>query len=181
VPDDVAVLGVDNDDVFCELSNPPLSSIALNAETAGYRAAELLDAMMRGRTQKPAHIPAEVLGVVTRISTDFIAVGDPDIAAALQFIRRERGNHISVDDVAESSPLSRRTLEKRFRSATGRTILEDIRLVRLERAKQLLVETSHSISKVAALSGFGSSGYFIQFFQRQVGKTPRKYRSEMRS
>jgi LacI family transcriptional regulator len=83
--------------------------------------------------------------------------------------------------VAESSALSRRTLEKRFRSATGRTILEDIRLVRLERAKQLLVETSYSVSKVASLSGFGSVGYFIQFFQHRVGKTPRKYRTEMKT
>ena len=181
VPDDVAVLGVDNDDVFCELSNPPLSSIALNAETAGFRAAELLDAMMRGLTQEPTHIPAEVLGVVTRMSTDFIAVNDPDVAAALKFIRRERGNHMSVDDVAESSALSRRTLEKRFRSATGRSILEDIQLVRLERAKQLLLETSLSVSKIATLSGFGSTGYFIQFFQRRAGKTPRKFRNELKS
>lgn len=179
VPEDVAVVGVDNDEVFCELADPPLSSIALNAETAGYRAAALLDAMMRGRQFKRQHIVVEALGVVTRRSTDIVAVDDQDIAAALQFIRRQHGRGVSVDRVAEEVAMSRRSLEKRFRDVIGRTILEEIQLTRLERAKQLLLETTHPISKVAELAGFGSAGYFIQFFQRQVGKTPRKFRVEL--
>lgn len=179
VPEDVAVVGVDNDEVFCNLANPPLSSVALNAETAGFRAAALLDRMMRGRSRRPQRIVVEALGVVTRRSTDIIAVKDPDVAAALQFIRREDGRDISVDVVAEEVAVSRRSLEKRFKEAIGRTILDEIQLVRLERAKRLLRETAHPISKVAALSGFGSVGYFIQFFHARVGKTPRRYRTDL--
>jgi len=179
VPEDVAVVGVDNDEVFCELADPPLSSIALNAETAGYRAAALLDVMMRGRVRKRQHIVVEALGVITRRSTDIVAVDDDDIAKALHFIRRQHGCDISVDQVAEEVAMSRRSLEKRFRESIGRTILEEIQLTRLERAKRLLLETTYPISKVAELAGFGSAGYFIQFFQKQVGKTPRKYRVEL--
>jgi LacI family transcriptional regulator, galactose operon repressor len=179
VPEDVAVLGVDNDEVFCELSDPPLSSVALNAETAGYRAAELLDGMMQGKIRRPRRIIVEAIGVVTRRSTDFIAVKDADVAMALQFIRREQGFGISVDQVADEVAMSRRSLEKRFREIIGRTILEEIQLVRLDRAKRLLLETTYPISKVAEISGFGSTGYFIQFFQKRIGKTPRKYRVEL--
>jgi LacI family transcriptional regulator len=179
VPEDVAVLGVDNDEVFCDLADPPLSSVALNAETAGYRAAELLDGMMQGRIRKPRRVVVEALGVVTRRSTEVIAVKDPDVASALQFIRREQGTGISVDRVAEEVAMSRRSLEKRFRETIGRTILEEIQLVRLERAKRLLLETTYPISKVAQISGFGSAGYFIQFFQSRVGKTPRRFRIDL--
>lgn len=179
VPEDVAVVGVDNDEVFCELADPPLSSVALNAETAGYRAATLLDAMMHGRVQERQQIVVEALGVVTRRSTDVVAVDDEDIANALYFIRQQHGGDISVDRVAQKVAISRRSLEKRFRDTIGRTILEEIQLTRLERAKQLLLETTHPISKVAEIAGFGSVGYFIQFFQKQVGKTPRRYRVEL--
>lgn len=179
VPEDVAVIGVDNDEVFCELSDPPLSSIALNAETAGYRAAALLDEMMHGRVRKRQQIIVETVGVATRRSTDIVAVEDEDIASALQFIRREQGRGISVEDVVQTVAVSRRNLEKRFRDTIGRSILDEIQLVRLDRAKRLLVETTYPISKVADLAGFGSAGYFIQFFQRRVGKTPRRYRTDM--
>jgi LacI family transcriptional regulator len=179
VPEDVAVVGVDNDEVFCELADPPLSSLAVNAKAAGYRAAALLDAMMQGRVRKPQRIVVEALNVVTRRSTEVVAVGDPDIATALQFIHREQGCNISVESVVQEVATSRRSLEKRFRDTIGRTILEEIQLVRLERAKRLLLETTHPVSKVATLAGFGSAGYFIQFFQKRVGKTPLKYRMEL--
>jgi LacI family transcriptional regulator len=179
VPEDVAIVGVDNDEVFCELAFPPLTSIALNAETAGYRAAKLLDSMMRGQVSNPGRIVVETLGFVTRRSTEIIAVEDEDIAAALKFIYLEQGKGISVDDVVSHAAVSRRNLETRFRASIGRTILEEIQLVRLERAKRLLVETSYPVSRIADLAGFGSAGYFIQFFQKRVGKTPRKYRIDL--
>lgn len=181
VPEDVAVIGVDNDEVFCELAYPPLTSISLNADAAGYRAAELLDGMMQGRIRKPQWIVVETLGVVTRRSTEVVAVEDEDVVASLQFIHREQGRGISVDDVVQHAAVSRRNLETRFRDTVGRTILEEIQLVRLERAKRLLVETTYPVSKVAELAGFGSAGYFIQFFQKRVGKTPRKYRVDLNS
>jgi LacI family transcriptional regulator len=179
VPEEVAVLGVDNDAVFCELADPPLSSIALNAETAGYRAAELLDGMMRGRITQPRKVPVEAIAVVRRRSTDVVAVDDGDVAEALQFIRREKGRGLSVAMVAGEVAVSRRHLERRFRETMGRTILEEIQLARIEHAKHLLLETKYPISKVAQLSGFGSAGYFVQFFHARVGKTPRKYRVEL--
>jgi LacI family transcriptional regulator len=179
VPEDVAVLGVDNDEVFCALASPPLSSVALNAETAGYRAAELLDGMMRGQARRQRRIMVEALCVVTRRSTDIVAVQDQDVADALQFIHRGQGRGMSVDSVVQEVAVSRRVLEKRFRETIGRTILEEIQNTRLERAKRLLLETTYSISKIAQIAGFGSTGYFIQFFQRRTGKTPRKYRIEL--
>jgi LacI family transcriptional regulator len=179
VPEDVAVIGVDNDHVFCDLADPPLSSVWLNAEKAGYRAAEMLDAMMRGKIRKPKKITVEAVGVVTRRSTEVFAVDDEEICAALQFIRRRQGRGISVDDVVNEVAVSRRNLEKRFRDIVGRTILEEIQLVRLERAKRLLVETPYAVSKIADIAGFGSTPYFIQFFQKRVGKTPRRYRFDL--
>jgi LacI family transcriptional regulator len=179
VPEDVAVIGVDNDAVFCDLADPPLSSVALNAETAGYRAAELLAGMMAGRPCTAQKILVEALHVVTRQSTDLIAVGDNDVAAALQFIRREQGRSLSVEDVANAVAVSRRYLERRFRAVIGRTVLEEIQFVRLQFAKRLLLETTHPISTVAEMSGFGSVGYFIQFFQERVGTTPRRFRIQM--
>src|SRR3954462_440782 len=113
VPEDVAVVGVDNDEVFCELSNPPLSSVSVNAKSAGYQAASLLDAMMSGRVRKPQRIIVEAIDVVTRRSTEIIEVEDADIVAALQFIRRHQGRDISVDDVVDEVAVSRRHLEKR--------------------------------------------------------------------
>lgn len=179
VPDEVAVLGVDNDVVFCELADPPLSSIALNAETAGYRAAELLDEMMRGRITRSQKIWVEALRVVTRRSTDIVAVGDSDVAAALQFIRREQGRALSVADVAAEVAVSRRHLERRFRETIGRTVLQEIQHVRLEQAKRLLLESTHPISVVAEMSGFGSCSYFNHFFHERVGMTPRRFRIQL--
>ncbi len=179
VPFDVAVVAVDNDEVFCDLSDPPLSSVALNSEAAGYRAAELLDGMMLGRIRRPQRIAIDALEVVTRRSTDFLALDDEEIAAALQFIRRKNGRDITVDRVVEEVAVSRRSLEKRFRAAVGRTILEEIHLVRLDRAKRLLIETPYPVSKIAHIAGFGTTAYFIQFFLKRVGKTPRRYRYDL--
>ena len=179
VPTEVAVLGVDNDAVFCDLADPPLSSIALNAETAGYRAAELLDKMMLGRVRGPRKVPVEALRVVVRESTGTTAPCAGEIAAALEFIRRNWGCGMSVLDVAAAVGIPRRRLEKRFREELGHSILDEIQRVRLERAKQLLLETGHPISKVAEMTGFGSCSYFINFFEQRVGMTPRRFRMRL--
>lgn len=179
IPEDVAVVGVDNDEVFCELSDPPLSSVSLNIETAGYRAAELLDGLMSGRIREPQSLTVEALGVVARRSSEIFAVEDQDVAAALRMIHRNRGKGISVEQIVDELAVSRRRLEMRFRAALGRSILEEVQLAKLEHSKRLLLESSHSVSRVAKLAGFGTVGYFIQFFQQRVGKTPGKYRSDL--
>jgi LacI family transcriptional regulator len=179
VPDDIAVVGVDNDHVFCELSDPSLSSVALNAYGAGYRAAELLDGLMKKKVRKPQRILIEATGVVSRRSTDTVAVDDKHLISAIQFIRRTNGKTISVDHVVREAALSRRALEKRFRELLGRSVHEEIQLARLKSAKRLLIETEYPISKCAKIAGFKTTGYFIQFFVKWVGKTPRRYRYEM--
>lgn len=179
VPEEVAVLGVDNDEVFCGLADPPLSSVALNAEAAGFRAAGVLDEMMQGRNVPPRRIDVEALKVVVRRSTDSNVVGDRDVSAALQFIHGSHVDQISVDEVAEQVAISRRTLEKRFRKVIGRSILEEIQLTRLQHAKSLLLETTYPVSRVAALSGFSTTAYFVQFFKKRVGRTPLRFRREV--
>ncbi|MCA9236790.1 MAG: XylR family transcriptional regulator [Planctomycetales bacterium] len=179
VPEDVAVVGVDNDEVFCDLADPPLSSVSLNIETAGYRAAQLLDGLMSGRIREPRSLPVEALCVVARRSSEIFAVDDDDISAALQLIHRNQGKDVSVERIVDELAVSRRSLEKRFRAILGRSILEEVQLAKLEHSKRLLLETPHSVSRVAKLAGFGTVGYFIQFFQQRVGKTPGKFRSEL--
>ncbi|TWT31098.1 Xylose operon regulatory protein [Posidoniimonas corsicana] len=179
VPEDVSVVGVDNDEVFCDLADPPLSSVALNIETAGYRAAALLDQMMSGRRTSSQAITVEALNVVTRRSSEIIAVEDEDISSALSIIHSTQGRDVTVKMLVDELAISRRSLEKRFRTIVGRSILEEIQRARLEHSKRLLLNTSYSVSRVSRLAGFGSVGYFIQFFKKRVGMTPIQYRSNL--
>jgi LacI family transcriptional regulator len=176
VPEQVAVLGVDNDEMFCNMSDPPLSSIVLGAHHAGFRAAAMLHEMIQGRDRSSRQLVAEAICLVTRRSTDVVAVNDSDVAAALRFIREKYASPITVDEVADSVLLSRRTLEKRFRNILGKTVLDDIHAVRIEHAKRLLLETKEPIQTVARLSGFGTAEYFIRFFRQRHGMPPGQFR-----
>lgn len=176
VPDDVAVVGVDDDRLVCSLSNPPLSSVALNLEQAGYQAAGLLDDLMRQTVARPQIIPAEPLRVVARRSTDVIATEDPQVATALRFIRDHARQPIGVRDVAEQAGASRRSLEIHFRRVLGRSVHDEIQRVRLEHAKQLLLETDLPAERIAELIGFSSLAYLSNVFRRQVGKKLSEFR-----
>jgi LacI family transcriptional regulator len=176
VPEDVAVIGVDNDHLFGNLSNPPLSSIALNLTKAGYEAAELLDNLMRGRIRKPRQIVIEPLWVVPRRSSDVIAVDEPAVAAALRFIREHAKESIGVDDVTREAGISRRGLETRFQTVLGRSIHAEIQRVRLQIAKQFLIETNLSVERIAALTGFCSLSHLGTTFRHETGMTPARYR-----
>lgn len=180
VPDDVAVVGVDEDRLLCELSNPPLSSVALNAEQGGYQAAELLDRMMTGETRQPQTILVEPLWVVARRSTDVIAVEDRHVSHALRFVRDHARQPIGVNDVVKQSELSRRALEIRFQAEMGRSIRQEIERVRLAWTRQLLLETSLPAWKIAAAAGFGSVSYLSKVFHRESGVTLARYRREHR-
>jgi LacI family transcriptional regulator len=181
VPEQIAVIGVDNDKLLCELSNPPLSSVALDAERGGYQAAALLDKMMRGRARKPQRLIVMPLHVVTRRSSDIVAIEDIEVAASLKFIHECATNPICIHDVVEHVQLSRRALEIRFQKAIGRTIHDEIKRVRLEQAKRLLLESDLPIPKVAMAAGFNTASYFVQVFCRQAGITPARYRAKMRN
>ena len=180
VPDDVAVVGADDDHILCELSNPSLSSIAFNAEKGGFRAAEMLDGLMSGRTTGRQRILVDAMGVTTRHSSDVIAVEDRHVARALHFIRDNARRPISVDDAVAQSGIGRRALEIRFHKAMGRSIREEIQRTHLEWAKRLLAETELPIGRVADLSGFNSLSYLSSVFRRETGMTLAQYRRHTR-
>lgn len=181
VPNDVAVVGIDEDHLLSEFSNPPLSSVALNTERGGYEAAELLAKMMTScRVKQPQLILVEPLGVVARSSTDIIAVEDRDVAAALMYIRDNSRRPIGVHDVVKHSAISRRALEIRFQQGLGRSIRAEIQRVRLSWAKQLLSETNLSLEKIADNAGFGGLCYMNRVFRRAADITPGQYRREHR-
>ena len=180
VPEQVAVLAADNDDLLCEACIPSLSGLALTSERIGYEAASLLEGLMKGQKPPKGPILLEPTGVVTRQSTDTLAVDDPDLAKAVAFIRNHASEPIQVKDVLREVPVSRRWLERRFHEFLGRGPAAEIRRVHLDRAKQLLAETDLSIPKVATACGFGSPERFAQVFKSEIGRSPLKYRTSVR-
>jgi LacI family transcriptional regulator len=176
VPDTIGIIGADNDEVVCGLTDPPMSSIAINFERAGYEAAAALDGLMRGAPVIPDRITAMASHVVARRSTDFVAAEDPHLAKALRFIRDRARDGVSVDEVASSAGLSRRALEKRFRKQLGRSILEEIRRVRTDRIARLLVETDLSVAKIADLLGFPDTQHVARYFRADKHLSPVAYR-----
>lgn len=178
VPDDIAVIGVDNDEMICELSSPPLSSLAMDVEPAGYAAAELLDRMMHGAPAVDRTVWVRPTHVVARTSSDVIAQEDGLVAAALRVIRERSREPIGVEDVTRGLQVSRRTLERRFLATVGRTVLEEITRCHIQRAKQLLQETDMPAYRVAAAAGFGSQKAFHRAFEREAGMTPGRFRAK---
>ena len=177
VPEDVAILGVDDEALLCEIAHPPLSSIRIGAEQIGRIAVYLLDQMMMGR-RVPANIErVPPIEVVTRQSTDVLAVDDGDVAAALRHIRRHAVEGLSVKQLLDEVPVNRRTLERRFVSVLGHTPLEEIRRIRLERAKVLL-QTDLPVYEVAKQSGFATPEYMATSFLQSTGMTPTAYRRQ---
>jgi LacI family transcriptional regulator len=181
VPDDIAVIGVDNDELRCELARPSLSSIILPAERIGYEAAALLERLIDGSRppRRPRLLPP--VGVVRRQSTDVLAGRDPDVTAAVAFIRDHAHRPLSVDDVLEAVPVSRRALERRFRAALECSIGEEIRRVHVERARELLASTALLMDEVAEQAGFSSVHYLCRVFRQEMGLTPTAYRRQVRN
>ncbi len=181
VPEEVAVIGVDDDELLCEMCDPPLSTVVPGAERIGYEAAELLDRLMTGTSCPTTERLIEPLGVVTRQSTDVLAIPDADVAAAVRFIRERACEGIRVADVLRHIPLSRSLLERRFRRYLGRSPQAEIRLVQVKRAKQLLAETDLPLRTIADLSGFEHVEYLCVVFKRLTSQNPGAYRKAVRS
>ncbi|MEM8734177.1 MAG: DNA-binding transcriptional regulator [Planctomycetota bacterium] len=177
VPESVAVLGVDNDELVCELSSPPLSSVIPDVRRTGYVAASLLDQMIRGIDVPAEGHFIEPLGVATRQSTDILAIDDDDVSRALQFIRENAWRGVSVAEVLATVPLSRRVLESRFRKQLGRTPHQEIMRLRIERVKQMLLGTELNLASIAHRCGFQNPEYMTVAFRREVGMTPSAYRA----
>jgi LacI family transcriptional regulator len=172
----VAVVGVDNDPAVTELAPVPLSSVDSARERAGYEAAALLDRLMHGAPPPAAPILIPPGPVVARRSTDVLAVRDPDVAAAIQFVQDHFHEPITAEDVAAHAGVSRRHLQNRILADTGRTIRQTITWQRLEHAQGLLVSTRTKIQLVAQRSGFASGESLCKVFRRLVGVTPEEYR-----
>jgi LacI family transcriptional regulator len=179
VPDDVAVVGVDNDLVRCSLSDPPLSSVVPDTHRIGQTAAEFLAKMMAGHTAEPGLRLIRPIGVVTRRSTDALAINDPDISAAIRFIRDNACRPIGVSDVLREVALSRRALEGKFVRLLGRTPHQEILRCRMEKARILLSETDLPVKVVACQAGIRNSEYFSVLFKRIFGKSPSACRDSM--
>ena len=181
VPEQVAVLGGDDDELLCEVCHPPLSAIVTPSEQIGYEAARLLDAMLRGDSPPSTPTLLSPTEVVTRQSTDTLAISDPELGQAIRFIRDHVHRPIQVTDVAEAAGISRRALERRFENLLGHSPAKEIQETRLRVAKRLLRETDMSVADVAAASGYGSNEYMIRVFQKATDHTPLKYRSWVRA
>ncbi|MGO8925893.1 MAG: substrate-binding domain-containing protein [Limisphaerales bacterium] len=178
VPDAVAVIGVDRDEVLCELAHIPLSSVILNSQRIGFEAAALLDRMMAGETAPRETILIEPTGVATRRSTDCFSVADPNLSKALVFIREHVYERINVNVVAAYAGVSRSVLQRRFRAIFHETVHDAIVRLRLKRACELLRLTDMSQMDVAEQSGFKHCEYMGAVFRTRVGKTPAQYRRE---
>ncbi len=176
VPEEVAVVGVDNDEVICGLSWPPLSSVEQSPEEAGYQAAAVLDRLMQGEASQGKSILVKPRGVVARQSTDLVAVDDPDVAAALRYIREHACNGLSVDEVWKHVSISRRTLERRFTALLNRSPRDEIIRIQLGHVKRLLAMTDYPLAKIAELAGFYHVESMATLFKKTVGQTPGQYR-----
>jgi LacI family transcriptional regulator len=180
VPEEVAVIGVDNDEETCRLSDPPLTSIILDSERVGYEGAKLLDKLMRGKARarpiKPLFIaPA---GVVTRQSTDVTAINDPLVASAARTIRERACFGLTVDELVNSLKISRSIFYQRFHDTLGRSPHYEILRVQLDRVKSLLTQTPLPLKKIAEMAGFNNPNYLSVAFKREMGVTPGEYRAQ---
>jgi LacI family transcriptional regulator len=176
VPDVVGVVGADNDEAVCGLSDPPMSSVAINFERAGYEAAQALDQMMRKVRGVPARITVSPTHIVARRSTDVVAVEDLHLVKALRFIRDHTREPVLVSQVAAAAGLSRRALERRFRQRIGHSILHEIRRLRSELIAHLLIETHLTVGQIADAMGFADVQHFARYFRAAKQMTPLAYR-----
>ncbi len=180
VPEQISIVGVDNDDLLCELADTPLSSVSLPTRRLGYEAAGVLDRLLDGKPPPQAPILLPPVEVVTRRSSDMTAIADAEVATALRFIHANAADAIGVEDVTRAVAVSRRTLESRFRKVLGRSPLAEIRRSRLERVKDLLANTEVSMPVIAQRCGFNNPERLAVVFHEQVGMTSTAYRRQYR-
>jgi len=176
IPEEIAVLGVDNDEMICDLSDPPLSSIELDTEKSGYEAARLMEQMIGAKMCTAPDITVKATQVITRHSTDIFASKDKYIVSALKYIHDNLDKNLKVDQVLREVPLSRRSLEKRFVQTTGYPVYEYIYNQRIEKFTQKLLETDMTIFEIALDLGLNDSKNIARQFKQIKGLTPMEYR-----
>lgn len=176
VPDQVSVLGVDNDEMICNLVSPALSSIDLNFEKTGYEAARLLHQMILDKQRCNDTLMLRPTEILTRQSTDMIAVEDTEVAKALRFIRLHARKEIQVRDIVDASSISRRSLQQRFRAILDHSIYEEIRRVRMNHVAELLMQTNLTIQQIAQELDFQDIHHISRAFRKEKGMTPSVFR-----
>ncbi len=175
VPEEVAVLGVDNDDLVCNLSSPSLSSIGLNFQSAGFQAAKHLDRLMTKKI-KNAIIEVDPVEIFGRKSTDIFAVDDKELISAVVFIRTHYYKPIQVSDVVGATSISRRELEYRFKLEFKKTVQDEINRLRIDHIKKLLIDSREPIYKIANTLEFTDPEHFSRYFKNLTGKSPSVFR-----
>jgi LacI family transcriptional regulator len=176
VPYDVAIVGVDNDDHVCDIINPPLSSVELDVERAGFLSCELLNKMMTGKKLKPQKVVVQPTRVVTRQSTSIIAVEDLLVSQALHFIHQNAKRPIQVNNVAKAVRISRNVLYEKFMKVLKRSVHDEITRVRIAIIGQMLLETDLQISDIAFALGYNSANHISRYFKQRIGISPWEYR-----
>lgn len=180
VPDAVAIVGVDNDRVLCQMADPPLTSVEPDGKRIGYIAAQWLDRLMNGEPGPPQQVLVEPRGLIARRSSDMLAIADEDVARAVRFIRDNACKGIRVPDVVRAIAMSRSVLERKFRRVVGRTLKDEMLRVQLEATRQLLSDTDLGLAEIARRTGFTCDKYLSDAFFRQTGERPTTYRQRFR-
>ncbi len=180
VPERLAVIGIDNDEHLCELAQPPLTSVEQPAERIGFEAARVLDALLCGQTPPQHRLLLPPVRVVERQSTEIMAIADRDLAATVRYIRDHAHEPIGVEQVLRHVPISRRALERRFKSMLGHTVLDAIHLARLEQAKHCLASTDLSLPEIARRCGFSHVRRMGESFRKYEGIPPAQWRRRQR-
>lgn len=175
VPEEVAILGVDNDEMTCNLSDPPLSSINLNSERAGYEAARLIDTMIEQKIRNPYNIYVKPTHIITRQSTDIFSAHDQHIVKSLKFIHQHLDDTINVSQVLKEVPLCRRSFEMRFKETTGTSVYQYINKLKIQMFSERLLNTDKSVSEIALDMGFVKSNNIARLFKQVKGCTPTQY------
>lgn len=181
VPEQVAVIGVDNDEILCGLSDPPLSSVAPDTRRIGYEAAALLDRLMRGETIEQMDFYIEPLGIVTRRSTDTLVIPHRGAARALSFLRRHFQEPITLKDLTVDLRATLRSVQDVFKAHVGRSLHGELDRLRVHRAKELLHDSGLKLGAVAAACGFSNPRHFRRTFLRETGQTPQQYRRALKN
>lgn len=180
VPEEVAVVGVEDDETLCEVSIPPMSSVRFNAEKIGFDAAAMLESMMSGQQPPESPVLVAPLGITTRQSSDILAIEDHELAAALRVIRQQACTGTTIDELMQKIPMSRSSLERKVRDLLGRSPQAELMRIRLERVKHLLQETDWTLDGIARRTGFGSAQVLCDRFRKHTGLTPGAFRESVR-
>lgn len=180
IPEEVAIVCGEDDELFCQISYPPLSAVNCGPERVGYESAALLARCLAKKKAPTSPIYIEPVGMVPRHSTDVLAMDDRELAQALEYLRKNAFGPIQISDVLRRVPLSRRALELRFRQTLGRSPAAELRRLRVNKAKELLTNTNWSMPKIAAASGFSQAEIMNRIFRRELQQTPTQYRRASR-